>query len=37
MFGIIKDENELKQSLRVLGDENKMLGRGGVRSLSKTD
>ena len=37
MFGLISDEKEIKSSLSILADEERMLGKGGVRSLSKTD
>lgn len=37
MFGLIDDLEEVKSSLKVLGDPEFMLGRSGVRSLSKTD
>ena len=37
MFGIIDNPEKLIESLRILSDEDMMLGKGGVRSLSKTD
>lgn len=37
MFGLIEDEDQVKTTLKVLGDPDFMLGRSGIRSLSKSD
>ena len=37
MFGIIDNPEKLIETLRILSDEDMMLGKGGIRSLSKTD
>ena len=37
MFGLISDSDQLKHTMKILGDPNLMLGRSGIRSLSKSD